>query len=295
MIYLLLSILCGVALFLSFRSFKVWNIPTFPAIVLNYWVCVAVGMLFFPKTFVQLKSLSFLQQEWLIPAILIGAFFIFTFQLMAKCTQLYGVSLTTVASKTALAVPVMFSLFVFDLQSIAFNFLHYLALILVIPALVLSTWKQKTTSADASKSRFIWLPIIVFALCGITDTVMNYASLRYVSANEQEVFTTFLFFFSALSGTIYLVFSRQSITLKSVVGGIYLGVPNFFSIYFLLMALDSFANNGAKVYPSLNVGTILLSSLLAVVLFKEKISRINQLGLILAVLTVILLFNDQLF
>ncbi|UOQ70580.1 hypothetical protein [Hymenobacter cellulosilyticus] len=50
----------------------------------------------------------------------------------------------------------------------------------------------------------------------------------------------------------------QQFATKNLVAGIVLGIPNYFSIYFLIMALGNFGNDGAFVYPVANVATILL-------------------------------------
>jgi len=50
MLYLLLTILANVAIFMAFRSFSKFNINTLPAIVVNYGVCVITGTLYVGTT-----------------------------------------------------------------------------------------------------------------------------------------------------------------------------------------------------------------------------------------------------
>ena len=80
---------------------------------------------------------------------------------------------------------------------------------------------------------------------------------------------------------------------KDILAGILLGIPNYFSIYFQLKALSAFDNNGAIVYPSLNIGIIIGSTLAAVLIFKERLSRVNQVGVALAVVVIFLLSHQE--
>lgn len=99
------------AIFMAFRSFSHFKINTFPAIVVNYFVCMVTGLVYAgpQNVFSQWQC----KANWLWPAVFLGIIFVSTFYLMARTTQLRGVSVATVASKMSLAIPVIFSLFVF--------------------------------------------------------------------------------------------------------------------------------------------------------------------------------------
>jgi drug/metabolite transporter (DMT)-like permease len=66
---------------------------------------------------------------------------------------------------------------------------------------------------------------------------------------------------------------------NSVLASIPLGLPNFFSFYFLLKALDAYQNNAAVVLTMYNLSVILLSAIAAYVFFKERLSQRQWLGL----------------
>ena len=75
---------------------------------------------------------------------------------------------------------------------------------------------------------------------------------------------------------------------KNVAAGIALGVPNYGSILFIFLALES-GVEGSVFFPANNVGIIVASALLAVLFFREKLSRLNWLGVGLAVLAIVLI------
>lgn len=76
---------------------------------------------------------------------------------------------------------------------------------------------------------------------------------------------------------------------NSVLAAIPLGLPNFFSFYFLLKALDAFQNNVAVVLTMYNLSVILLSAISAYLIFKEQLTQRQWLGLALGCVGIALL------
>ena len=137
------------------------------------------------------------------------------------------------------------------------------------------------------------LPFAVFACGGAIDTIINYSNHRYLSPENQDTFPIILFGFAAIIGIIILFFSGKKLELKNVIAGICLGVPNFFALLFIFKALTAFQNNGAVFFPIYNVGIILASTVAAMIIFKEHLSRINYLGLGLSILALYLLSHQE--
>jgi multidrug transporter EmrE-like cation transporter len=137
------------------------------------------------------------------------------------------------------------------------------------------------------------LPFTVFVAGGLIDISINYSNYVLINEQNEEVFAIALFGGAAIIGSVLLIFQKRKLELKSLVGGIYLGIPNYFSLYFVLKALTVFENNGAVFYPIYNVGIIMLSSFLAMLLFKERLSKLNFLGLGLSVLALFLLSHQE--
>jgi multidrug transporter EmrE-like cation transporter len=68
-----------------------------------------------------------------------------------------------------------------------------------------------------------------------------------------------------------------------------LGIPNYFSMYFLLKTLSAFHNTSAVVFPVNNIGILAASSLVSILFFKEKMNKLNWYGLLLSVVSIILI------
>ncbi len=291
MIYLLLCILCSVLLFLAFRSYKSFKINTLQAVVVNYYVCVITGWITFGKTS-QLAFISF-DTPWFKYTLMLGAAFMLIFFLIALTTQLVSVTVGSLASKTSLVIPVVFSLYVFKTQQKTFDWINYAGLALALAAIVLSTIKKnngdevKKAASNANGRNFL-LAFLVFLLTGLSDTSINYLNYAYIRPETNAIFLILLLGTAALTGTLFVMVrvltGKDKLLLRNLVGGIYLGVPNFFSLYFLLKALSAFNNDGAFIFPILNIGIILFSSLLAIILFKERLSSLNKAGIVVAML-----------
>lgn len=293
MINLLLGVLFSAVLFIAFRSYKPLKINTLQAVVINYYVCVVTGWLAFGNSS-QLSLISF-DNPWFGYALLLGAAFVLIFYLIGMATQLVSVTAGSLAAKTSLVIPVLASLFVFQSQQKSFNWLNYAGIGLALVAIVLSTIKNENNKTQISTHRIrnFLLTLSVFLCTGLSDTSVNYLNMAYIQPEQGAIFLIILFGAAAITGNVIVAYQvttgKTKLQWRNLLGGIYLGVPNFFSLYFLLKALSAFGNDGAFLFPVFNIGIILLSSISAIVLFKERLSRLNQLGIALAVLAIFLI------
>ncbi|MBW8051668.1 MAG: hypothetical protein FVQ77_15290 [Cytophagales bacterium] len=348
MFYLIISIFLSVLLFLLFKSFVRFKVNTFLAIVVNYVICVLIGLIFLQFSHLPGRysmynvlhhPLSIFHHTWVILAFIIGVLFVFTFYLMALTAQKVSITLSTVANKMSLVIPVIFSLFVFKIESRGFTFFNILGIITALPAIYLCTFRpgeklnrgmparspslpSELVGGDESlpaqqairqswqaggnqrKSKIpdpkliYFLPLSVFILGGVIDTMINYTNYKYIGESEESLFPLIMFVSASLAGIVvvlYMIITQQlKIDLKSITAGIILGIPNYFSIYFLLKALTAFNNNGALVFPIFNIGIIMVSAILAYLIFKEELLNINKIGLAMAVLAIFLIYYQEL-
>ncbi|MES2517657.1 MAG: EamA/RhaT family transporter [Bacteroidota bacterium] len=288
MIYLALSVLFSVLLLINFRLHPRFGVNTFQAIILNYPVCVLTGLVFLPDN--QHFNPDFTQSSTIF-AMLLGVGFVVTFLLSGVSTQRMGITATSLANNISLVIPVIFSLIVLK-SSQNFDGLNYLGLALAIVAVVLSTLKKDENAEKRTVKTSDWLlPIAVFVMYGITNTTFNFLNAKYVTASGNTIpFTLTILMGSVLFGGIVLILriiqGKEKLELKSLWAAFPLGIPNFLSFYFLLKALDAFQNNGAFVLPIYNISVILISALIALIFFHEKLSNLNKIGLALAVIAI---------
>lgn len=278
MIYLILGIFANVLLFLAFRSFSIFKINNLQAIVVNYYVCVLSGIIFIGKPMI-LLSVDF-GSAWSWAAMGMGFIFVACFYATSLTAQYLGISVASVASKMSMVFPILFSLFFITVESYSFSLLNYFGMVLsVISIFMSSIRKSNKTKAKVNSKYLYFLPFLLFILGGLIDTFLNYSNHALLTSENEEVFPIFLFMSAALAGTIILFFQKKKIEWKSIIGGIYLGIPNYFAIYLIFKALTFFDNNGAVFFPISNLSIIVFSSIAAMIVFKEKLSTINFIGL----------------
>ncbi|SHG24675.1 EamA family transporter [Flagellimonas flava] len=283
MLHLLFSVLCTTLIFIIFKLFDVYKVQTPYAIVVNYVVAFTVGILLYggEVNFTQLSGSS-----WFLGAMGMGVFFILIFNLMAKASQVAGVAVASVATKMSLVIPVVIGVILYQEKLSA---LQITGILLALAAVYFTSIKEK--SLTISKKSLL-LPILVFIGSGIIDTSMKYFEERHLAKEEVAIFSAMVFVFAALSGFVFIGFKsiqgRFKMNIKDVLAGIVLGVPNYFSIYFLIKALQNEGLSSAAIFTINNVAVVMLCTLLGILIFKERLSLKNWGGIALAVLSIIL-------
>lgn len=282
MIDLALAILFSSILYIVFKFYSKFKINTFQAIVFNYSVAFFVGIVMSEE---KLDFYSIMNKSWLFGSFLLGGLFILVFNILGKTSQENGVSVASVSSKMSMIIPILFGIFVFK-ESVTPS-----KIIGILIALIAVYFTSKKETGKVEAKRFLF-PILLFFGAGIVDTSMNYLQHTHLKDHEIALFsaTTFLsaFFFGILISIYKTIKGTFKFEGKNILGGIALGIPNYFSMYFLIKALHSKNLESATVFTLVNIGVILLSTLFGITLFKEKLLKQNYLGVLLAIIAVIL-------
>lgn len=283
---LIWSICCSSIIFVVFKLFKTYKVDTFHAIIVNYFTALGVGLLVHQQP-IRLEELT--HKAWLTGALLLGAFFILIFNLMAATSQKLGVSVASVATKMSLAIPVIAGLILYDEH---LNTLQFIGIGLALLAVYFTAYKEKQPGL-INQRKVVLLPLMVFLGSGIIDTSIKYLQQTRIPENEYPLFSAIVFGFAGLTGILTLLFKRPETLIRfkaiNILGGITLGVPNFFSIYFLLRALKFEGLNSASIFTLNNVAIVMLTTLIGIVLFGENLSRKNWTGILFAIISILLI------
>ncbi len=282
MLDLALSILCSSFIFVVFKLFSKYKVQTLYAIIMNYLVASFTGFVMYSRG---IDFQNLLSSPWFWQTFILGILFIVVFNIMAKSSQIYGVGVTSVATKMSLIVPVVFALLYYG------EVLSPIQVIGVLTALVAVYLATLTPKTVVLSKQDLWLPTLVFLGSGIIDTSIKYIQEAYLKDEEFPLFSATVFGAAACSGILFLFVKIRRTPLKTnfnnVLGGIFLGIPNYFSIYFLLRALKNDTWNSASVFTLNNISIVLFTTLLGIVLFREKLGFKNWLGVALAVASII--------
>lgn len=285
MIYLLLSILASTIIFIIFKLFEKFHINIFQAIVVNYCIAFTTGILSYNGTITisQLPNL-----DWFYYTLILGALFIIVFNLMGITTQKNGLSVVSVATKMSVVVPVLFGLLYYN-ENLGAIKLFGIGIALIAVYLTSNKSDQRTVI----NRKLIVLPILVFVGSGIIDTSIKFLEDAYVANNDVPLFSAIIFLAAAIIGFIIIIIQVMSgsfkFEFKNVIAGICLGVPNYFSIYFLVKTLRSDILESSGIFAINNVSIVTLSTFVGIFLFKEKLIKKNWIGIGLAILSIILI------
>ncbi len=288
MLYLLVAILLNTLLYVLFKLFPKYKIDALQAIVVNYLTCVLVGSLLHGSFPVGTNSILY---SWLPWSLLMGGMLISLFNLIAYCTKKEGITTTTVANKLSLVIPVVFSLWLYNEQ---LTVIKLLGIILAFPAVYLTTRIKE----DGRKGQDLLWPGLLFLGSGLLDALVKYAENSFLQDDESMVsFTIHAFATAGIIGLLLVAVAiarnKTVFHFRNIAAGVLLGVPNYFSIYYLIKLLNADFLQSSAAIPVNNIGIVVVSAICGIVLFKEKAPAARIIGLVLSIAAISLIaFGD---
>jgi drug/metabolite transporter (DMT)-like permease len=286
MIFLFLSIVFSSYLTLSFKVLQRYGINTFQAIVFNYITCVCTGALLngaFPI------NATNMQAPWFKWALIMGVMFISIFNVVAFTTQKMGVAVASVANKLSLVIPFIFSIYLYSETATA---LKIAGIVIALLAVILTCYPAKNNTNKAQQQNtglLLLLPTSLFISSGLLDTLIVYVQNIFFTSTASN-FNNFLITAFASAGIIgililfaQIVSSKQQFDYRALIAGIIIGIPNYFSIWCLGKVIAAHQGNSSAIMPVNNMGIVLFSTLAAWIIFKEELTGINWLGIVLAI------------
>lgn len=266
-------------MYVVLKLFTQFKVNTVHAIVINYYVAFTFGF-FISESKMTVSEVT--SSAWFLGTIILGMLFIIIFNIMGITAQRSGVAVASVASKMSVVIPVIFGIVVYQESA---GFLKILGIVLAIIAVYLASVKSK----QGFKWRNILFPALLFLGSGTIDTALKYLETNYVDGTQISIFSTTIFGFAGLFGTLFIFLKRDlKINWRSILGGIALGIPNYFSIIFLLQALATEGLESSMVFTVNNVSIVMLSTLVGLLAFKERLLPKNWIGIGLAIISIFL-------
>ncbi|MCF6307997.1 MAG: DMT family transporter [Flavobacteriaceae bacterium] len=290
MFYLIASILIFTLIFVVFKLYDRFKIDILQAIVVNYIVAFITSMVAYKYQvgFDDLSVSKIVGMDWFYYTFGLGTLFIIVFIFIAKTTQVNGLSVASVATKMSVIIPIIFGL-VYYKESL--GILKIIGILFALMAVYFVSVKSKV-GLKLSK-RDLVLPLLVLIGSGIIDTTIKFLEEAYVAENDISIFSATIFLSAAVLGIFLLIYKSfkgvVTIELKNIIGGIALGIPNYFSIFFLVKALRSDLLESSGIFTINNVSIVTLSTLVGIVFFREKLLPKNWLGIVLAILSIVLI------
>jgi len=279
MFYLVFSILSSTLIIIFFKLMAKYKISVLQAITVNYLVASSFG-------FLQNKgSFNFLELPdlaWFPMALIVGVTLILGFNLFALSAAKAGVVVTAIASRMSVLIPVLAGFLIF---SEPISFIKIAGIFLALFAFYLTFLQKDKVKLQI---KLIILPFLMFAVMGTNDTLMKFAEVFSIG-NDFVLFLSTAFLSSLVLGIIVLIAKSKNerFNIKNVFAGIVLGLLNWYSTLYFLKSLNLF--DVSIVVPVINVGIVALSSVASYFFFKERLSRINWIGIFIAMIAIFLM------
>jgi len=279
MIYIFISVCCSVFVSVLLKLAKRYEIDTRQAIAWNYSIAGILTWLIFKP---EIPEFS----ETLYPVyIALGLLLPSLFLVLAFSVQYTGIVKTDVAQRLSLFIPVLAAFLIFNE---AYSLIKITGIVIAFIAIIFSIPWQKQT--ENSHSYWIY-PLIVFIGMGIIDILF-----KQIARIENIPFTSSLlvvFTLAFIISVLYLLYQMLKnglkLTIINFICGWILGIANFGNIVFYLKAHQNLSNQPSLVFSAMNIGVILLGSAVGIILFREKLSRLNYAGIILALISILTL------
>ncbi|MET3113816.1 drug/metabolite transporter (DMT)-like permease [Pedobacter sp. CG_S7] len=285
MIYILISICCSVTVAVLLKLARRYKINIIQTVSWNYLFAIALGCFFFKPQFNDLVVIP--SPTYIILGILLPVIFWF----LAASIKHIGIVKSDIAQRLSLFIPILAAFFLFKEQM---NSLKLIGLLLGFTAILLVLIKKQ----NSTKTSTNWLyPIIVFLGFGVIDVLFKkIAQIQTIPYTTSLIIIFSIAFLVSILSILYLIiYKNEKLAFINFICGGILGVFNFGNILFYLKAHQSLAQSPSTVFAAMNIGVIILGSIIGIYLFKEKFSKINYIGLTLALGSIILITLSQIY
>ncbi len=274
MLYLLLAIASSAMVSICMRLSEKHIKTEMGMFMANYAACILLSFLFMDK------GIDYLAKDSLAPmvglGIVSGVLYLVSFLFLKFNMKHNGIVMASTFMKLGVLIPTLMAVVIFREMP---KTTQIIGIILSLIAIIMLHFEKDALQEGNKK---IWL-LLLLVLSGFTDSMANIYE-QVGSAKVKDGYLLITFGTAFLLTVFFTVTRKEKVTKNDLLFGMLIGIPNYFSARFLLLALGEVA--AVLVYPTYSVATMITITLAGVFLFKEKISRkkICALGFIVVAL-----------
>jgi drug/metabolite transporter (DMT)-like permease len=275
MIYVLLSVACSVLVSVLLKLARRLEVDVGQAIAWNYVsTSVLTAVVYHPS----LDALRSAQAPWL-GFVGLGLLLPLIFLALAASVRSAGIVRTDAAQRLSLLISLLAAFLLFGEQ---LSTIKGAGIALGLLALFCMVWRSQGNSEERATRGWLW-PLVVFAGFGAIDILLK----RVAQAGTPFAASLQAMFALALVVAFGLQLWRRwhdrvRFTLRDAVAGLLLGLANFGNIVFYVRGHQTLSDHPALVFASMNLGVVALGAVVGMLAFRERLSRINLCGLLLA-------------
>lgn len=290
MLYFLIATLCASLFSIMFKLCRLKDVGILQAMLVNY----AVGMVFCISRAAAATDIvsglrGFAGSLPFFFAAAIGLFYVTGFIIRDFSTQKCGVALTTVSARSSLAVPITLSwLFLGDKVP------SWGAVLVVLISLAMIAWPDGGISRPSGKgsgmSRLTVLAVL-FVIYGFCDFSLKYVQHEVSGSVPATLVTAVVFVSAFLISLGYCLFKgafrAHSFTWRELLAGSVIGLANSSCTVMVIKALGQMP--ATVFYPMYNVCVVLVCTTVGIVFFRERPTKLQISGMVLALAAICML------
>jgi len=282
MLFLVLSILCSVIVGVIFKITRKYKGNPTQIVTFNYAIALTLCYFTFSPNLAEVDASA----PWSI-YIAIGVLLPFVLLSLVASIKHMGIVKTDAAQRLSLFIPILAAWLIFKEE---FNSYKVIGIIIGFMALLFILRKQSSNTENK------WFfPAAVLVGFGVIDILFKQVALYTSLPYPTSLFVVFCVALSvAIVISIYEIgIKKVKLEPKNILFGALVGIFNFGNILFYLKAHKAFAENPSTVFAGMNMGVIVLGSLVGLLFFKEKLSKINFIGIFLALISIVFIVISQ--
>jgi len=286
MVYLVLSIVCSVTVGVLFKLARRYQINLIQAITWNYLFAIGLSLMCFKPDFSTLSTAHLSPIYWAL-GIIMPCIFIF----LGLSVRNAGLARTDIAQRLSLFISLSAAYFLFKE-----NFDRYkeVAIVFGFAAIIFTMYRK----SDRISNKRSWLYLLlVFIGFGTVDVLFKMVSQITIIPYTTSLFIIYcIAFLLSISYLLILVVRKKTkLQLINFFCGCILGIFNFGNILFYLRAHREMSENPSTVFAAMNMGVIIAGTLIGIFVFRERLSKWNYLGLVLALFSIILITLSKIY
>lgn len=292
MIYMLTAIVAMSLIMLTLKFFGIKGIYAPQAIMVNYLIALVIAVV---------KGHAFLsgsniahsfEGNWWYLAVISGLLYFGSMDIMTLSTRRAGVSVTTMASRTSVILPIVWSCLMLGERITTWEII---GILLVIGAFAMIICRPEKGHRNGSRAMSVVLPLAVFLSVGFIAVCMKTSQHLIKTGGtyttDYPIFEVLLFTAAFGGSVLYygLKERRQAFLLRwpSILGGLCLGTFNYFVTLGLMNGLKYFSSS--TFYGIYNISVVVVSTAVGVAAFGEHLDRGKKFGILMALTAIFVL------
>ena len=275
--FILLSALCSVSVAVLLKLAPRWRLDMPQLVMWNY---LAAGTLCWFLLSPPLDSLTRPGTPWWALA---GLALVMPslFLVLAACVRTAGIVRTDVAQRLSLLLSLVAAFTLFGEQASALKLLGLVLGLVAIGGIVV---RPERGPSPVSGGSALGLLLVVWAGFALVDVMLKLVA-QSGTASMASLQVLFVAAFLLMLSWQLVRHWRGRVELdgRNLAGGLLLGVLNFGNILFYVWAHQALPDSPAVVFAAMNIGVVVLGTLVGILAFGEKTGRWNRLAIVLAV------------